>query len=162
MGFPIKSGGQRSITIGGYTFDWDPINNPNDIQLSGSYGGSTNISSGLRTLIASSGYLVPVGRRLVVVAVKVFSSSTGGTSCYLAQVDNDVAVNSAGAPTNPLYFGSGSSSQLTPTVVTTPNAGGAAEVGGLNFPIATGKYGYIRSTGGATDYGSATLYCKLV
>ena len=64
MGLPVKSGGQRSITLGGHTFDWDPVNNPADIVLIAEVSGaSTKYSSGRKGL-ATSGYQVPVGKTL--------------------------------------------------------------------------------------------------
>ena len=151
----------RQNTIGGYTFDWDPINNPNDIALTGAYSGAANFYTSFRNS-GSSGYVVPVGKTLRIIAAKIINQASGASQFYLCQSDNDCGNTSATVPTNPVWFGTNSSTLTGVTACTLASAGYVGEVGGINFSVAVGKYISGRSSGGATDSACVVLYCKLI
>lgn len=149
----------RQLTVGGATFDWDPIGNPNDIQLLAYCGGGANVNTTARQKGAAAGYPVPAGKTLHVVAMKLSNIVAIGFQAQVLISDNDVGQATNTAFTNPVYHG-GSSGLFE---LNAPAAIGAtAEVGGIDLTAAATKFVSMFSNNTAGLQGTVILYCKLV
>lgn len=129
---------QATLTVGGRVF----TDLANLIVL---YGYADTVSRAtLRKMgdQSGAGYQVPVGKTLKVYAMKTVSSDTGGSSVQVAQVDADIGFASATALTNPIYFGTESSTLTSANVmINPPGVGSTHEVSGHPLgSVAAGKY----------------------
>lgn len=149
----------RQITIGGYTFDWDPIGNPNDIPLvAQATDGTTNTHHTARKHNGTAGYQVPASRTLYVVAARVVTTAAATAAQWaLGYGDTDVGASSAAAPTNPIADNGGLAQLITAATLAS-----SGEKGGVNFSIPASKYLDALSVGSAADRSHIELYCKLV
>jgi hypothetical protein len=153
---PVQTSLTKQLTIGGYTFDWDPKNNPSDVLLTGDITfGTTAFHTTLQAPVGGAGYQVPSGKTLTIVAARQVSASSTGGYAGFGYGDNDVGVGGA-IPTNQVLFGRGS------PVCTTAGAGGAVgESGGLNFQVPSLKYPEALTSGSASERTQVLVYCKL-
>jgi len=148
----------RQHTVGGYTFDWDPANNPNDICLwAQASDGTTNQYHTARDMNGTAGYQVPVGKTLKIIAVDLNNTAAYASQWSIGYGDTDVGLTSAAAPTNVILHNAGYQSVCVAAVVGT--YGGR---GGLSFSVPAGKYPLGQSAGSAADRSGIQLYCKLV
>jgi len=158
MGFPIKTGGLKSHTIGGYTFDWDPASNPNDILLwAQAMDGTSNPYHTARRANDTSGYQVPTGRTLYVLAVDIITMAAYAAQWTFLYGNTDVGITAAAAPTSPVTYNNASSAVICEATI-----GKRGERGGVGFSVPTGKYLCGQSAGSATDRSMIQFYCKLV
>lgn len=124
-----------SLTIGGRVF----TDLKNLIRLNCFATGTSTVRSTARLDSASSGYAVPAGKSLRILAARFRNG--GGTLAQVAigYADNDVGITASTALTNGV-FASGSSTVGT----TVPAAASVAFAGlaeaSLNFVVPTGKY----------------------
>jgi hypothetical protein len=136
----VKGNAGRQITVGGYTFDWDPMNNTSDILLMGACI-TTNLRCTFRQPNASAGYVVPASKTLYIMAFKAVNAVAVASEPCLLYGDADTGYTNTTAFTNPVYNAG----------VTTGDAGlGTAVVGGIlefapHFSIPTGKYPSVQS-----------------
>lgn len=119
-----------TLTVGGQVFtDLDNL-----ISLVGSTASGT-LYTGFRKNTETSGYQVPVGKILVIKAMRIQNKSTSTTFFSLNYADNDQGMGSATAPTNPVYLGG--ATQCCPAGGTSVNI---QEYGGLDFRVPAQKY----------------------
>jgi len=131
-----------TLTVGGQVFtDLDNL-----ISLIGTTASGT-LYTGFRKNTETSGYQVPVGKILVIKAMRIQNKSASPTHFSLNYADNDQGMGSATAPTNPVYLGG--VAQCSPTGGTSVNI---QEYGGLDFRVPAGKYvgGNDQDTSGLT------------
>lgn len=115
----------------------------------------TNSSSGFNQPGASSGYQVPGGKTFRIRAIRYINYATAlsatatPTRIVLNQADNDIGQDSATAAVNPVFPG-GAAHNYSAIAANGPGGSFISEIGGLDFPIASGKYvGFSAgSTGG--------------
>lgn len=159
MGLPVKAGGQRSITIGGHTFDWDPQNNANDVLLVG-YGAGTLKYTTFRQMSQITGYQVGVGKTLTIVAMKIVQMSNtvvGGANCGYG--DNDVGINGTATPPTNAVWNMGSAGFFAASIAA--GYGAIAEIGGLKWEVAATKFPQCATPGGTGDQAVVYAYAKV-
>ena len=161
MDLTAPSAPRRLVTIGGYTFDWDPANVPTDILLVvGLNHGSANRYNTMRRSDGASGYQVGAGKTLRIIAAKMVKYDTTATPIGLiGKGTSDVGLASAAAPAgnidygNAAYIFSGAASGV-------PAAG--IEIGGLDFSVPATYYPYYAASAAAAERASVYFYCKLI
>jgi hypothetical protein len=156
---PVAANAPRTITIGGFTFDWDPIGNANDVLLIAVMSGTSTRYSTARKLNSVAGLVVPGGRSLTVVAAKTISFNSPATYWGMGQSDNDVGIQSSTSPTNPVYA---SNVAIPPISAVAGGVGATSEVGGILFSVPATKYLTLIGGGVASDGVAVYLFCKLV
>lgn len=119
----------------------------NLIILGATNGASTHFTT-LRTTNGSSGYQVPGGKSLKIIGYDssvAVGAAAGGLGILYG--DTDVGLDSASAPTNPIYQNANGSAS---TILLAVSAGffGAA----VNFTIPTGKYPAVVCAGTIAIY----------
>lgn len=144
----FSSGRQRpTIEVGGRIFtDLDNL-----VILHGYTAG--NLRCTLRKPNASAGYQVPVSKKFVVKAMRVWANTTGNGYGTLGYSDNDVGQNSATALTNGVFLGGDASIDASGSGKAAQAASGAYVQRGeglTNFEVPAGKY--ISMTGSQTQY----------
>ena len=145
----------RQMTIGGYTFDWDPMNNTNDVILMGACI-TTNLRCTLRQPNASAGYVVPASKTLFILATRILNAVSVAAEVALLYSDVDSGYTNATAFTNPVFNAGVTTADATLSAVATGSAPEAA----TNFSIPTGKYPGVQSQGTAQAW-IGVFYCKL-
>jgi hypothetical protein len=152
---PVPGASTRQKTIENYTFDHDPIGNPNDLVLYAYGAGSGGTFGTFRLPGATSGYAVPAGKTLKILGVEIMSFQ-GANGAWFAQSDIDSGIGSATAPTNPVYVTSAGVESLHATGV------GAHDYFSCFFSVATGKYFTSITSAVAGTQLNFKAYAKLV
>lgn len=149
MSNPISNLGTiNTITIGGTQF----ADTTNVIQLYGFLGGATNIYSGLIKVGSgtSTAYQVTTGKTLTIFAIKLASASSVAENINIGYADAALALNSSSAPTNPVYFGTETST--TTGFISGVGAGDHAVVSlEMKGKLAAQKFGFVKSAGTASS-----------
>lgn len=154
----IQRGSRPSMLVGGFTTDWNPAVNPNDILLwAQATDGTTNPYHTARKANATAGYQVPTGKALIVLGMDLVTTAAYAAQWGLAYGDTDVGLTSAAAPTNAVTHNNG-----TAVVVVPATAGSRGERAGPFFSIPAGKYPDFRSAGSSSDRSSVQCYCRLI
>lgn len=139
MATPIGTLGTiPSLTVGGQVFtDLTTL-----IVLYGSVATTTRYTT-LRKPGATSGYQVTTGKTMTIRAAKInYITPTGSPTINFLYGDTDVGINSASAPTNPVYLGGDSSSSCGVLGGTSGASSGPATYGESSpfFPVVALKY----------------------
>lgn len=158
MGLRISNGSPKQITVGGYTFDWDPASNSNDILLWGQASdGTSNPYRTLRQLNATAGFIVPAGRTLKIIAIDLLTTAAYAAQWGIGYGDTDVGLTSAALPASNVPH-----NNRYAVAGVAASAGSFGSRGGLAFSVPEGKYPFANSAGSASDRSAVQVYCKLV
>lgn len=131
-------GNVQTMTVGGSLF----VDTTNIIILFGGTDGATNVNSGSRKFGAQGGvtYQVTTGKTLIINAYRGIQLGSAGNDSSMAQVDNStLGFNVSTALTNPIFFGSESSTYKSLFYVTS-TIGSTFEHGSVAGKVAALKY----------------------
>lgn len=153
---------QKTLTVGGRTFTESEItafeSGTTGVILYGTLTGSNKYAT-FRKQDSSSGFQVPAGKTLTIVAIRIWCETASvvfGTQVLYG--DNDVGINTATQPTTPVYIGGGSSTNTAfiPAGQTPNNS--FAETS-LNFSVPQNKYPAVFTNQAAV---AAQVFCTIV
>lgn len=138
----------QTLTVNGYTFSSAQMAK---LKILSGQTATSGRATTLRLPNGTAGYQNG-GTNLIVWATKVYTTSAQGNTCQLGYGDTDVGINSASAPTNPVYLNADSTNIVGMTYNTPVN--GVV----TNFNIVANKYGVQYAVGNAV---SCTFYAIL-
>lgn len=129
-----------SLSLGGRKFSEAELKGGNMVYLIAADTGTGNYNT-FREFNGTAGYVVPGGKTLRILALRLSSNATTGSqyAVKLLYGDTDVGFASAAAPTTPVYMGGSSAANYgIASLITTGGASQAEDI--ANFTVPTGKY----------------------